>query len=147
MTSEKLSDELAYGDAVRRQIEHEDILIVNRLSWLMASQSFLFTAYAIIINGPTQLRSATYLSHGELLLKIIPLLAISASVLIYLGICGGIGVMADLRRELARHQATAIVGLRPPVQGSSPTLWLGHSAPLGLPPIFAVAWAILLLTH
>ncbi len=146
MPSEEITRELGYSDAVRRQIEHEDMLIVNRLSWLMASQSFLFTGYAILLNGPTQLRSAAFESHGALLMKIIPAMAICACVLIYLGICGGIGVMANLRRELARHHAV-LGNLRPPVQGTSPTLFLGHCAPLGLPPIFAVAWVILLITQ
>jgi hypothetical protein len=146
MTPAQTSDALGYSDAVRRQIEHEDILIVNRLSWLMASQSFLFTAYAIILNGPTQLRTAAFASQGESLLKIIPMMAISACVLIYLGICGGLIVMANLRRELARHHAT-LGSLRPPIQGDSPTIFLGHCAPLGLPPIFATAWTILLFTH
>jgi hypothetical protein len=31
---------------IRDQIQHEDNLIVQRLSWLMAAQSFLFTGYA-----------------------------------------------------------------------------------------------------
>ena len=146
MTSETTTQEISYGDAVRRQIEHEDVLIVNRLSWLIASQSFLFTAYAIMLNGPVLTRNEHFAAHGELLVKIIPLLAISAGALIYLGICGGIRVMADLRRELARHRA-AIGNLRPPIQGSPLTLFLGHCAPLGLPPIFAAAWVILLLTQ
>jgi len=146
MTSETTPQELSYGDAVRRQIEHEDVLIVNRLSWLIASQSFLFTGYAIILNGPVLTRNEHYAVHGELLVKIIPLLAISAGTLIYLGICGGVRVMAHLRRELARHHA-AIGNLRPPIQGSPLTLFLGHCAPIGLPPIFAVAWTLLLLAQ
>jgi len=146
MTPEKTAQDLGYGDAVRRQIEHEDVLIVNRLSWLIASQSFLFTAYAIILNGPVLTRNEHYAVHGELLVKTIPVLAISACALIYLGICGGVRVMADLRRELARHHA-AIGNLRPPIQGTPLTLFLGHCAPLGLPPIFAAAWVILLLTQ
>jgi len=146
MTSEKATQEIGCGDAVRRQIEHEDVLIVNRLSWLIASQSFLFTGYAIILNGPVLTRNEHFAAHGELLAKIIPLLAISAGTLIYLGICGGIRVMADLRRELARHHA-AIGELRPPIQGTALTLFLGHCAPLGLPPIFALAWTILFLTQ
>lgn len=89
MTSETTTQEISYGDAVRRQIEHEDVLIVNRLSWLIASQSFLFTAYAIMLNGPVLTRNEHFAAHGELLVKIIPLLAISAGALIYLGICGG----------------------------------------------------------
>ncbi len=36
-----------FYEAARRRIEHEDNLNVNRLSWLMASQSFLFSAYAV----------------------------------------------------------------------------------------------------
>jgi hypothetical protein len=146
MSPDELAQELNYGDAVRRQIEHEDILIVNRLSWLMASQAFLFSGYAILLSGPMQMRSTSYAAHAELLMKIIPLLAISASLLIYLGICGGVLMMARLRREMVRNHA-AIGGLRPPVQGGSPTLLLGHAAPLGLPPLFAVAWAILLFTR
>jgi hypothetical protein len=35
----------------RNRIEHEDNLIMQRFSWLMASQSILFTAYAIVPNG------------------------------------------------------------------------------------------------
>ena len=138
--------ELSYADAVRRQIEHEDMLIVNRLSWLMASQAFLFSAYAILLNGPTQLRNATFASHGELLMKIIPLLAVSACTLIYCGIWGGIVLMAGLRRELMRNHA-AIRDLRPAIQGSGRTILLGHAAPLGLPPLFALAWTIIFFTR
>jgi hypothetical protein len=141
MTPEQMAQELGYSDAVRRQIEHEDMLIVNRLSWLVASQSFLFTGYAIILNGPTQVRLPAYAAHGEWLLKIIPVLAISTCVLIYLGICGGIWVMSLLRRELARHHAT-LGNLRPPIQGKAPTILLGHCAPLCLPLIFAVAGGV-----
>jgi hypothetical protein len=144
MTSETTTQELGYGDAVRSQIEHEDVLLVNRLSWLIASESFLFTAYAIILNGPVVTRSAQFAAHRELLVNIVPLLAISTDTLIYLGICGAVRVMANLRRELARHHA-AIGNLRPPIQGTRLTLFLGHCAPLGLPPIFAAAWTILLL--
>jgi len=146
MTLETTTQELGYGDAVRHQIEHEDGLIVNRLSWLIASESFLFTAYAITLNGPLPTRSAQFVAHSELLVKIIPLLAISADAFIYLGICGAVRVMADLRRELARHRV-AIGNLRPPIQGTRLTLFLGHCAPLCLPPIYAAAWTILLLTR
>jgi hypothetical protein len=39
---------------VRSQIEHEDNLVSARLSWLLASQSCVFTAYAITLNGPVK---------------------------------------------------------------------------------------------
>jgi len=37
--------------------QHEDNLTVQRLSWLMAAQSFLFTGYAIIANASPQARN------------------------------------------------------------------------------------------
>ena len=41
---------LEYYNLIRERIEHEDNLIVQRLTWLVGSQSFLFTAYAIASN-------------------------------------------------------------------------------------------------
>ena len=44
-------DDIAYYLHLRTRLEHEDRLIVERLAWLMASESFLFTGYAIVLNG------------------------------------------------------------------------------------------------
>jgi hypothetical protein len=46
-----VSDDVDFYRLIRARIEHEDALTVNRLSWLVASQSFLFTAYALTLNG------------------------------------------------------------------------------------------------
>ena len=64
-------------------------------------------------------------------------------VTIYLGAIGGVRVMANLRRELAEHHAAKACTYRPPIQGTKLTLFLGHMAPLALPPMFAAAWIIL----
>ena len=40
-----------YYKLIRSQIEHEDNLNSQRLSWFVASQSFLFTAYAIVVSN------------------------------------------------------------------------------------------------
>ncbi|HYY29634.1 MAG TPA: hypothetical protein VE860_16950 [Chthoniobacterales bacterium] len=42
---------------VRDQIQHEDSLIMQRIAWLTAAQSFLFTAYAITANASPQPRN------------------------------------------------------------------------------------------
>ena len=44
-------EDVRFYQAIRARIEHEDGLTVNRLSWLVGSQSFLFTAYALTLNG------------------------------------------------------------------------------------------------
>ena len=143
--AERTSHELEFGDAVRRQIEHEDVLIVNRLSWLMASQSFLFTAYAITLNGPAQTRVPSFAGKQDMVMHLVSALALVSCSTIYLGVVGGIRVMANLRAELVRHHAATECVYRPPIQGTKLTLVLGHAAPLILPPAFAVAWISLLL--
>ena len=51
---------------IRSQIEHEDNLNSQRLSWFVASQSFLFTAYAIVLSNlsPGKLPNIERQLHG-----------------------------------------------------------------------------------
>ena len=44
-SSEEAADALAFFDRCRRQIEHEDALVNQRLTWFITFQGFLFTAY------------------------------------------------------------------------------------------------------
>ncbi len=134
----------ARGDTIRRQLEHEDGLTVNRLSWLVASQSFLFTAYAIVLNGlPLAHDRFVAVRQGELL-RIVPELGVATSGLIYLGVLAGLWVTTALRRAL-REPRHRMVTARPPLPGNAATHALGLAAPLLLPPIFFGAWAVLLL--
>ena len=47
---------IQYYQIIRSQIEHEDNLINQRLSWFVAAHAFLFSAYAILLNAPSQVR-------------------------------------------------------------------------------------------
>lgn len=72
-----------FYDAARRRIEHEDTLNVNRLSWLMASQSFLFSAFAVVVNGLVEkstLGLSPYQPYSELLFRMIPMLGLISCV-------------------------------------------------------------------
>ena len=133
-----------YGDALIRQLEHEDSLTINRLSWLVASQSFLFTAYAIVLNGlPLARNPFVALRQGEML-RLVPALGLATSGLIYLGLLAGLRVTLALRRALREKRPRADEA-RPPLPGSALTHALGLAAPLLLPLIFFAAWALLLL--
>jgi hypothetical protein len=57
---------------LRDQLQHEDNLITQRLSWLMGSQAFLFTAYAIVLNGPERPKTALMGSLQNVLLGTLP---------------------------------------------------------------------------
>lgn len=130
-------------DAGLRQLEHEDVLMVNRLSWLVASQSFLFTAYAIVLNQSSAAGTpVTAMRRGQLM-QIVPELGLATCGLIYLGVVAGIYVTVSLRREV-KQQLTGAPGVRVRRQSSRAPHALGLAAPLLLPPLFCAAWVVLL---
>lgn len=135
----------ACADTIHRQLEHEDGLLVNRLSWLVASQSFLFTAYAIVLNGPPLTQNAVLAARQGLLLRILPALGLATCGLIYLGVLAGVRVTTVLRRKLREPRSGAAGMKAAMILGTGTTHALGLAAPLLLPPLFLAAWAALLL--
>jgi len=128
-----------FYEAARRRIEHEDNLNVNRLSWLMASQSFLFSAYAVVVNGlvvtaPVQ---SLYQGQQEVIFRMIPMLGLVSCVSIYIGVIGGV---VELRKMVESNLSD---DSRPSLIGTLHTRWLGLVAPIVLPLAFIVAWMIL----
>ncbi len=126
---------------IRDQIQHEDILIVQRLSWLMAAQSFFFTGYAIIANAAPQARNPLLARQQDLLFNIIPAVACISDILIYCSVIAGVLALYRLRNAYTTHVSS--VGGFPEIQGSQLTRWLGIASPLLLPLVFLVAWLIL----
>ncbi len=124
---------------IRGQIEHEDNLITQRLSWFLASQAFLFSAFAIVLNAPLQSRFGDRVQI--VFFKLIPIIAIAVGLLIWLAIWGGILAMRRLRVML--HARSDLADF-PMIQGPRHTRWMGLGAPVFLPPVFAAVWAALL---
>ena len=144
MDAESEEGRSSYAATVRRQLEHEDGLMVNRLSWLVASQSFLFTAYAIVLNGVPQAQNLAAVGRQELLRSLLPTLGLATCGLIYLGVLAGVRVTNVLRREF-RQRRNKETNLEETILGTATTHALGLAAPLLLPPLFSAAWATLLL--
>jgi hypothetical protein len=131
--------------AVRSQIEHEDNLVSQRLSWLLASQSFLFTAYAITLNGPVQLHYQAYESHVHLLIVLLPLVGIVSALLIWASILAGISAMNKLKCDFAQRVGNNFpVGL-PPIQTMGVALRGGQLGPVLIPLLFIGVWLVLLV--
>jgi hypothetical protein len=131
------AEDLDYYRHLRTRLEHEDGLIVERLAWLMASESFFFTAYAIALNG------AGTPQHRRLI-HLIPLVAVASSALIYVGILAALRAAAWLRGMMrGRVPDEASLGM-PPVHSPGPIRLAGLAAPLLLPPLFVAVWLYLL---
>ena len=45
------SEAVSQHEILRRQVEHEDNLVIQRLNWLLVSQGFLFVAYSQILTS------------------------------------------------------------------------------------------------
>ncbi len=130
---------------VRGQIEHEDNLVSQRLSWLLASQSFLFTAYAITLNGPVQLHSTAFEKKEALLMLLLPTVGIVSAILIWLSILAGMAAMRKLRENFEhRVDVSALAGL-PPIQTVGARLVGGELGPVLIPILFLAVWLVLLL--
>jgi len=127
---------------VRSQIEHEDNLVSQRLSWFVAFQSFLFTAYAISLAAPVQVRSQRLAHQQELLVVLIPLVALCTGVLLWVTIGAGLMAMRRLRAFVSQEDFGGGV---PPIQGSKYTLFLGHAGPTLVPGLFAGIWLLILV--
>jgi hypothetical protein len=126
---------------VRQQIEHEDNLISQRLSWLLGSQSFLFTAFAISLNGPAQIRTKPYESTVSLLILLLPLVSILSALLIWLAVLAGMWTMYKLRHGFRSDNLPGV----PSVQSTGGALMMGQFAPVFLPALFIVIWMLLML--
>ena len=129
--SEKVDDLRVY-DVLRARLEHEDGLIVHRLSWLMASQSFLFTAYAIALNGPPA---------AARLLDLMPLVGILSATLVFGGILAALKAMRWIGATFEERGVTATALGLPALLTPAPIRRFGLAAPVLLPPLFILAWA------
>ncbi|MEA3210519.1 MAG: hypothetical protein QOE70_3576 [Chthoniobacter sp.] len=131
---------------LRDQIQHEDNLTTQRLSWLMASQAFLFTAYAIVLNGPERAMTAFAGKQQQWLITAIPGLALTSTGLIYVSIVAGVMALLNLHRH-----AVQICGAEPsgeglpPIQGTNRTRLAGLASPLLVPPLFMGVWLFLMI--
>ena len=107
----------------------------------MGSQAFLFTAYAIVLNGPERpknaligaLQDAGNRAGGRLTQR---------AALIYLSIIAGALAMFNIHRFAWNFCDDAAVRF-PPFRGSKLTRYMGFASPLLLPPIFIVVWLLL----
>ena len=125
---------------LRQQLEHEDNLVTQRLSWFLGSQAFLFSAFAIVLNAPMQSRFGD--REPIIFFRLIPIMAIGVALLIWLAVLAGIMAMRRLRRRaVSRPEFDGF----PPIQGDFHTRLMGQAAPVLLPPFFVVVWCILLI--
>jgi len=137
----KMDDTMQSLETIRGRIEHEDNLLNQRVSWVVNSQAFLLTGYAILLNAPSQSRSEQVIHDHGVLIKLIPLTSISVTLLLWLGVLAGIWAMCDLRSRVKVYPALdASHALAPPL-----TRAIGLATPALVPVVFLITWLLLIL--
>jgi len=119
--------EIAGYAAYREQIEHEDHLLGVRVGWLIASEAFLFAAYA---NAKGVLRPPELTR----LIELLPWIGIAIAALVFLAICAAIRALHHLW-----NRGPSLPGF-PPVVGNWSTHLLGLAPPVLIPIGLALAW-------
>ena len=128
-------------EALRRRIEHEDNLVNQRLSWLVASQAFMLTAFAILLNAPLNSLTSAYYAVNHLLVSLLPYAAIACVVIIWITLVGAIWSMKLLRDKAASITLPNDIA----VQSPAAIRGLGLVAPIGIPAVFLVLWMVVIV--
>jgi hypothetical protein len=146
-----LRDALALAAYIEQLLMTEQQWILNRLSWLFTSQSFLITAFVVLLS------SGNHSPAAHLLRIALPLLGLLCCVTVAIAIRAAERVRKPLENRhafLSMHINDVVKSPKlVPVLGSSKTLrdnpWTLHHGSLPhivLPWAFAVLWLLLLMS-
>jgi hypothetical protein len=125
---------------LRTHIDRETDLVGQRTAWVMASQAFLFSAYAVAVNGHADASSPKGGTRSALLVAVIPWLSLLSLLLLVVTIVGGLFALVRLRSLLLSAGESRVRAL-----DAGPFARLaGLAAPLLVPVTFLVAWIVLL---
>jgi len=124
---------------IQNRLSHEDDLINQRISWLVSSQSFLLTAYAITVNGLAADETKPLAHLQRKLLNLLPIVGIACVLLVCVALIGGLMAMGELRK----FAATRLPKDRLFLISKPTTQYLGVSAPVLIPIAFLVIWGFL----
>ena len=117
----------------RSELEHEDNLINNRVSWFLVAQTLLFAALAISLENNKIALGVIVISVGFF-----------SSVFILISVCAAIIAFFRWRNRLTRMKPEGTSEDEyPQLNRSSSIMKFGFVAPVGLPVLFSMAWLFL----
>jgi hypothetical protein len=125
---------------IQARLSHEDDLVNQRVSWLVNSQSFLLTAYAITLNGLAADANKPLAGVQRKLLELLPVVGVACVLLVCVALAGGLFAIGELRRFAAtKYPKDRLFLVSKPT-----TQFLGVSAPVLIPLVFLVIWSAVL---
>jgi hypothetical protein len=127
---------------LKERLDRENDLIIQRTAWVVGSQAFLFTAYAVSLAAPARAATPELGAKSRLLVHLIPWVSLVSLSLLLVTIVAGVAAWFHLRGH--RHRLDAVAS----VPETGPILRIaGLTAPLFVPVAFLVTWIAILLHH
>lgn len=130
---------------IQQQLNNEDSSMNERINWLIVSQSFLFSVLATLLGSTPDPEVGHLAKLHDILLWLIPGISLLASGIIYVGILTSLVYMGDLRQSYLTYPQDGTVEHFPPIQATTVARRLAHLPAIGVPLLFIVTWAILLI--
>lgn len=131
--------ELSFQFLLRARLDRETDLLIHRTAWVVGSQAFLFSAYAVSLSGPGRAATKAIVIKANLLIVVIPWVAVTSLLLLLVTIGAGVAALARLRTHARVGDARARIldeGLLVRVASLV--------APLLVPAAFLVTWILLI---
>jgi hypothetical protein len=118
---------------IRERIDYEENLLNQRVIWLIFSQSFLVSAYAIMLNSPPEPKSPMYGDLQSCLVWLLPSLALILSIIIYISVISALYHIAELRESFDTYPKDDTIEHFPAMNDTSFIRPLGGCLLLGCP--------------
>ena len=139
------------GSLIESKIAHEISLLGHRMTWLVISESFLFSAFSIILTSANMVTKT-----APVLLLLLPSVGIAVVLFVYPSLFAAHRVMAALlrsRSEIERKLISLTQIKLPELGGLTDTrnpelgwtLWCGSLPVWCVPAVILVAWILVLL--
>jgi hypothetical protein len=122
---------------VRSHIEHEDILINNRLTWLTGLQALLFAGYVALSTSQSKGKEFSHRAQ-----QVLPWAGLVSTIVVTLSIVAALAAIESLKtaHETSKCDHTNHLG----VTSKWPIHFLGLAAPLTLPALLTFGWILVL---
>jgi hypothetical protein len=130
----------------RAQTEHIDNTLSQRIVWLVLTQSFFFSAYAVVITADNM---KAFLPDKQALLSILlPVVALIMIALSYLDIIAGIIYLSKLTKFF-KSKTTVENSPKlsyPPIGGYGHLSFYKNLSSLIVPGVFFITWLVILFS-